>query len=260
MASLPVLLTVVAGTAAEKPVAESPFNVGILMFEGVELLDFAGPAEVFIVAGQGDWFRIHTIAASKKPLKTMGGVTVTPSHTYQDAPHLDIVVIPGGSMSNVGPDGIEWIRSASENAKVTMSVCMGAFLLAEADLLDGLEVTTHHWGIGSLRRRFPKCRVIEGKRFVDSGKIITTAGVTAGIDGALHVVKRLRGKAAAEWVAEEWMEYQIGRSAASVPQSVNGRQRLPPTGSSQTDSRNSSGTPDGECSLRGPEDNQSSSQ
>jgi transcriptional regulator GlxA family with amidase domain len=198
--------------AAEEPAPKGPLQVGVLLFEGVELLDFAGPAEVFIVAGHGDWFDVHTIAASKKPLQTMGGVTVTPSHSYDDAPKLDIVVIPGGAMGNVGHSGVEWIRKSSKDAKITMSVCMGAFLLAEAGLLDGIEATTHHWGISSLRRQTPKCKVVEGKRFVDSGKIITTAGVTAGIDGALHVVKRLRGEAGAKWTAEEWMEYRVAKS------------------------------------------------
>ena len=206
------LLTSPDARAAEEPAPKAPLQVGILMFEGVELLDFAGPAEVFIVAGHGDWFEVHTIAASTKPLKTMGGVTVTPSHSYRNSPKLDIVVIPGGAMSNVRQDGIEWIQKTSKQAKITMSVCMGAFLLAEAALLDGIEATTHHWGIDSLKRQSPKCKVVEGKRFVDSGKIITTAGVTAGIDGALHVVKRLRGEAGAKWAAEEWMEYRMAKS------------------------------------------------
>lgn len=201
------------GYAAEEPSPQAPLQVGILLFEGVELLDFAGPAEVFIVAGHGNWFEVHTIAASTKPLKTMGGVTVTPSHSYKEAPKLDIIVIPGGAMRNVREDGIKWIQQASKQSKITMSVCMGAFLLAEADLLDGIEATTHHWGIDSLKQQVPGCRVVEGKRFVDAGKVITTAGVTAGIDGALHVVGRLRGEAGAKWTAEEWMEYRMAKSA-----------------------------------------------
>lgn len=212
-----LLIGVVAvSEATEDPPARPPLQVGVLLFEGVELLDFAGPAEVFIVAGHGDWFQVHTIAASKKPLKTMGGVTVTPSHSYADSPKLDIVVVPGGAMSNVGQDGIEWLRKSSKTTQITMSVCMGAFLLAQAGMLDDIEATTHHWGIDSLRRQVPKCRVVQGKRFVDSGKIITTAGVTAGIDGALHVVKRLRGEAGAKWTSEEWMEYRVTKSIGAA--------------------------------------------
>ncbi|MFP6763050.1 MAG: DJ-1/PfpI family protein [Planctomycetaceae bacterium] len=256
IAAIPTLLMSASGLSAEEVAPKSVLNVGVLLFEGVELLDFAGPAEVFIVAGQGDWFQVHTIAASKKPLKTMGGVMVTPSHAYHDAPRLDIVVIPGGAMSNVDENGMKWIRTASDRAKITMSVCMGAFLLAEADLLNGLEVTTHHWGIHSLRRRFPKCGVVEGKRFVDSGKIITTAGVTAGIDGALHIVKRLRGEAAATWVAEEWMEYRLSRSidrpAVPAPDSIRNRQRQQPAIQPQPNDQSSGGTGDTESAVPGP--------
>jgi transcriptional regulator GlxA family with amidase domain len=81
-------------------------------------------------------------------------------------------------------------------------------LLADAGLLDNVEATTHHWGIDDLRAVAPKCKVVTGKRFVDSGKIVTTAGVTAGIDGALHIVERVSGKEAAKWAAEEWMEHR----------------------------------------------------
>jgi transcriptional regulator GlxA family with amidase domain len=85
---------------------------------------------------------------------------------------------------------------------------MGAFLLAEAGLLDGIEATTHHWGIDNLKKAAPRCTVVTGRRFVDSGRIITSAGVTAGIDAALHVVERLRGEPSARWTAEQWMEYK----------------------------------------------------
>lgn len=89
-----------------------------------------------------------------------------------------------------------------------MSVCYGAFLLADAGLLDGIEATTHHWGVAALKGAAPQCKVVTGKRYVDSGKIITTAGVTAGIDGALRIVERLLGREAARWAAEEWMEHR----------------------------------------------------
>ena len=98
IAAIPTLLMSASGLSAEEVAPKSVLNVGVLLFEGVELLDFAGPAEVFIVAGQGDWFQVHTIAASKKPLKTMGGVTVTPSHTYHDAPRRTTTSTPRGRM------------------------------------------------------------------------------------------------------------------------------------------------------------------
>ena len=188
-------------------------TVAILLFDGVELLDFAGPAEVFIVADKGKSFRVVTVAESTKPLKTMGGITVTPDFTLENAPQADIVVVPGGNTSAVGKTGREWLKKASGEAEFTMSVCYGAFLLADAGLLDGIDATTHHWGLDGLKAAAPKCKVVTGKRFVDSGKVITTGGVTAGIDGSLHIVERVLGKDAAKWTAEEWMEHR-GEAAA----------------------------------------------
>lgn len=194
-----------AGAATRAPGA--PRVVAILIYEGVELLDFAGPAEVFIVSDQQRAFRVVTVAPSREPLRTMGGVTIRADYTFEDAPAADILIVPGGEMRNVTPRGVAWIAKVAPRTEIVMSVCMGAFLLAEAGLLDGIEATTHHWGIDGLRRAAPRCTVVSGKRWVDSGHIITTAGVTAGIDAALHVVERLLGAPAARWTAGEWMEY-----------------------------------------------------
>ncbi|MDD4889552.1 MAG: DJ-1/PfpI family protein [Phycisphaerae bacterium] len=183
-------------------------TVAILIFEGVELLDFAGPADVFIVAGEGKAFRVVTVAASAEPLKTMGGITLKPDFAYKDAPKADIVVIPGGDMRNVTAAGVDWIRQASKDSEITLSVCMGAFLLARAQLLDGVSATTHHWGLAGLQKAAPKCKVVTGQRYVDNGRIVTAAGVTAGIDGALHIVERLLGPQAARWTADEWLEHR----------------------------------------------------
>ncbi len=183
-------------------------TVAVLLFEGVELMDFTGPAEVFIVADRGRSFRVVTVAESTKPLKTMGGITVIPDHAFDDAPKADILVVPGGNTRAVGKSGREWLKRASGDAEITMSVCTGAFLLADAGLLDGVEATTHHWATDDLKNIAPKCKVVTGKRYVDSGKIITAAGVTSGIDGALRVVERVLGKEAANWAAEEWMEHR----------------------------------------------------
>jgi transcriptional regulator GlxA family with amidase domain len=199
----------VACSAREKAAPEKGVKtVAILIFDGVELLDFTGPAEVFIVADHGKAFRVVTVAEKADAVRTMGGLLVKPEHTCDNAPRADILVVPGGSMRNVGPAGRKWLKKAAKDADITMSVCMGAFLLADAGLLDGIEATTHHWGIDDLKTAAPKCKVVTGKRFVDGGKVITTAGVTAGIDGALHVVERLLGKEAARWTAEEWMEHR----------------------------------------------------
>jgi transcriptional regulator GlxA family with amidase domain len=183
-------------------------NVAILLFEGVELLDFAGPAEVFGVAGEGQSFQVFTVAESTDLLRVMGGVTVKPDYAVKDAPKADVLVVPGGSMRNLGASGRAWLKKSAKDTEIVMSVCMGAFLLADAGLLDDIEATTHRWGIENLKKAAPKCKVVTERRFVDAGKVVTTAGVTAGIDGALHVVERLYGKEVARWTAEEWMEYR----------------------------------------------------
>ena len=183
-------------------------TVAVLIFEGVELLDVAGPTEVFIISEEGRAFSGITVYGNRNPIRTMGGMTLVPDYDYAGCPPADIIVLPGGDMHNVKQDGIAWIRSASGSAEIVLSVCMGAFLLARAELLDGIEATTHHWGVEKLRSTVPGCSVVSGERFVDSGKIVTTAGVTAGIDGALHIVSRLLGEEAARWASEEWMEYR----------------------------------------------------
>ena len=189
--------------------SEQPMKtVVILLFEGVELMDFAGPAEVFIVAERGKAFRVLMVADAAEPLKTMGGIIVTPHHTYENVPHADIVVVPGGNLGAVSEAGKKWLVKASESAGITMSVCYGALLLGELKLLDGVEATTHHWALANLQTTAPQCKVVKGKRFVVSGKFLTTAGVTAGIDGALHIVERLLGAEAAKWTGEEWMEHR----------------------------------------------------
>ena len=188
--------------------SDSPYQVAILVFDGVEILNFAGPAEVFVVADSGRAFRVSLVAESTEAIRTMGGIRVQPEFTFLDAPKPDIIVVPGGNLSAVGRSARRWIRENAAGTRVVMSVCYGALVLAEMGLLDGIEATTHHWGIDSLKRAAPKCRVVQDCRFVDSGHVITTAGVTAGIDGALRVVERLLGKEAARWTAEEWMEYR----------------------------------------------------
>jgi transcriptional regulator GlxA family with amidase domain len=194
-----------------------PRNVAVLIFDGVELLDFAGPAEVFIVCEYGRSYNVYTVADQKQTVRTMGGIQIVPNHDLKSAPQPDVLIIPGGSTSNLSSDARKWLRTAHAKTEITMSVCMGAFVLAEADLLDGVKATTHRWGIESLKRAAPKCQVVEGQRFVDNGKIITTGGVTAGIDGALHIVERLNGAKAARWTADEWMEYRRSGKKLTAP-------------------------------------------
>ncbi len=197
-----------ANEPAKSETAKSGMKtVAMLLFKGVELMDFAGPAEVFIVAERGRAFRVVTVAESTSPLKTMGGVTVTPDYSFGNAPPADIVVVPGGNTSALDQAARDWLKGASGKAEITMSVCYGALVLADLGLLNGIDATTHHWALDELKQIAPTCNVVTDKRFVDSGRIITTAGVTAGIDGALRIVERTHGPAAAKWTAQEWMEH-----------------------------------------------------
>ena len=189
-------------------------NVAIVLYEGVELLDFAGPGEVFAAAAnvgrdRGEpAFKVYTVAPARQPLKSQGFVTITPDYGTDDAPPPDILVIPGGASQTLlkSERFMSWAVAAMKNAKITLTVCTGAFIPATAGLLDGQSATTHHGSFDGLRSAAPRVTVIEGKRFVDNGSIITTAGVSAGIDGALHTVARLLGRNVADSTAS-YMEY-----------------------------------------------------
>jgi putative intracellular protease/amidase len=182
-----------------------PHSVTILVFNGMELLDFAGPAEVFGSAG----FLVRTVAATREPVSCMGLMTVTPHYTIADCPRSEVLVVPGGNTRALTKDKrvLDWLVKVSPKAKATLSVCTGAFVLARAGLLDGKEATTHWGAIDALRRQFPKVAVHADRRVVDCGKVVTSAGVSAGIDGALHLVDRLMGRTKARETAR-YMEYR----------------------------------------------------
>jgi len=182
-----------------------------VLYEGVELLDFAGPGEVFAAAHVGGQpaFRVYTVATSRTPLTSQGFVKIVPNFTIDDAPQPDLIVVPGGTASVLTNDArfMAWARKALDRAEVSMSVCTGAFVLAKAGLLDGRVVTTWFGAIEGLRKTVPAATVQDGRRFVDQGRVVTTAGVSAGIDGALHVVARLLGRSVADQTAR-YMEYR----------------------------------------------------
>lgn len=168
-------------------------NVAILIFDGVQIIDYTGPYEV--LGQQGRTMTVYTVSENTGQIRTNMGMQVVPHYSFDDAPRPDVMVIPGGSVSqHLSNDAIiNWVRNSAGSAEIVLSVCNGAFFLAEAGLLDGLEVTTTASLIDRLRMNYPKLKVVYDKRFVDSGKIITAAGLSAGIDAALHVVSRLHG-------------------------------------------------------------------
>lgn len=190
-----------------------PRNVAILIFEDVEVLDFAGPFEVFGVARREDGtapFNVFTVAETSAPVTARNGLSVNPAYSLDACPNIDLLLIPGGRGTRPlihNARIIQWIQQQAAPAELVLSVCTGALLLGKAGLLDGLAATTYHTAFDTLREVAPNTTQRPGVRWVDNGKVITSAGVSAGIDMALHVVGRLLGPAQADKTARH-MEYE----------------------------------------------------
>jgi transcriptional regulator GlxA family with amidase domain len=181
----------------KKQLATDKPTIAFYLQDGVEVLDFAGPMEVFIAAG----FNVFTVSKNYKPFRSQTVLFVIPDYTINDAPPADILAVFGGNTSPTTADDsvMTWIKK--QKVKSYFSVCTGAFILGKAGLLDNLTATTYHLQIDNLAKAFPKTKVLANTRFVDNGNVITTAGISAGIDGALHLVEKLRGRAYAQNVA-----------------------------------------------------------
>lgn len=188
-------------------------NVALLLFEDVEVLDFAGPFEVFAVTDElrgHQTFRVYTVAEIADPIRAKNGLTVIPDFTLANAPKPDVLIVPGGHGTRAlvdRADVLAWIQQESATAEVVMSVCSGALVLAKIGLLEGLAATTHHEVVNLLIEMAPGANVQARERFTDNGKICTSAGISAGIDLSLHIVSRLLGKEAADTTAR-YMEYE----------------------------------------------------
>ncbi len=187
-------------------------NVGLFLFDDIELLDFAGPYEVFSVTSElSDYtlFRVFSVSEDGEEIRTVNGLKVKPDFAFDNHPPIDILVIPGGVGTKKEMDKsaiVEWIRWNSDRAKMTVSVCSGARILARMGLLDGMEVTTHHEVFDDIRRIAPRATLNQKARFVDNGRILTAGGISAGIDVAFHIVRKLHGDEVADRTAR-YMEY-----------------------------------------------------
>ncbi len=204
----------------------SKMNVGILIFDDVEVLDFAGPFEVFSrtrtipggVSRRSDEhapFNVFTVAKTATAVATTGGLQVIPHYGFADAPEIDLVLVPGGFGTRALIDDqatLDWIRETSATAQLTTSVCTGSLLLAKAGLLEGKRATTHFGALDLLEDLDAGVTVERTLRWVDDG-IVTSAGVAAGIDMAFHVVERLCGQAVADETAR-YIEYPRNTVAA----------------------------------------------
>ncbi|MCS6870860.1 MAG: DJ-1/PfpI family protein [Anaerolineae bacterium] len=188
-------------------------NVAILLFDEVEVLDFCGPFEVFSVVDAYNPvrpFHVYTVA-EKTPILARNGLSVNPTYLLDDpsCPVPDLIVVPGGRgtrQAMLNERLLAWIRTNARRAQLTLSVCTGALMLARAGLLEGLSATTHHSALEELRAVAPNTVILPDQRIVDNGNIIVSAGISAGIDMALHVVARLCGVEMARQTAA-YMEY-----------------------------------------------------
>jgi transcriptional regulator GlxA family with amidase domain len=193
--------------------AKGKIKVAFVIGPHATVIDFTGLWEVFQdvhVEGRGQThdemmpFELYTVAESTAPVEATGGLMIVPDYSFAKAPQPDVIVVPAVKKSQAM---LDWLHQASPGADITMSVCTGAFVVAEAGLLDGKSATTHHLFFDQFAERFPEVELQKGKRFVENPGISTAGGLTSGIDMALRVVERYFGSDVAQRTAD-YMEYQ----------------------------------------------------
>jgi putative intracellular protease/amidase/YHS domain-containing protein len=191
------------------PPANASIPVAFLISEGAVVIDFCGPWEVFervsIPGRKYDAFSLYTVAETAASISAAGGLKITPNYTIANAPAPKVIVIP--AQSPAGEATKAWIRNATKNTDVTMSVCTGAFVLASTGLLSGKTATTHHGAYVDLAMQYPDIHVQRGARFVETGNLASAGGLTSGMDLALRVVERYFGRDVASQTAS-LLEYQ----------------------------------------------------
>ncbi len=180
-------------------------RVAIFLHEGIEILDLAAPLEIFTIAGM----EVFTVGVNNQPVTSQGVLSMVPTYSIENAPKADIIVFMGGNgiKASENPKTINWIKNRVPDTEQFVSICTGVFFLAKSDILDGKTVTTFHNAVSQLRKQTTNTTVLDNVRFVDDGNVISTAGVSAGIDGSLYVVEKWMGKDVVQQVLE-YMEYQ----------------------------------------------------
>ena len=175
-------------------------TVTIFLYDDVEVLDFAGPLDVFLLAnehGENRLFDVQTVAKTKDPVvAAYNGLSINPRYNISEITKSDILVIPGGNDISellADKDTIQWIREQGIGADHVLSVCSGSLVLAKAGLLEGLKATTHHSDMLELAGLAPNTEIIDSVKFVDNGKVLTSAGITTGIDMCLHALEKICG-------------------------------------------------------------------
>ena len=183
-------------------------QAGILIFDGVQIIDYTGPYEVF---GQAR-FDVFTVSQTGETITTTMGMSVNPTHSFESSPTPDLLLVPGGDVHAQleDPEVLDWVQRMTGEADYVLSVCNGAFILAEAGLLDGLTATTFYGLLRDFEASYQKVEVVRDQRFTDNGKILTSAGLSSGIDASIHLVGRIQGDEAAESLALH-LEYDWNR-------------------------------------------------
>lgn len=198
----------------------TPKNLAILVHDDVEVLDFCGPFEAFGVTGEDGqaYFNVFTVAEKPDVVRANTGMLIQPNHSIDDCPPLSMLLIPGGRTGVVLENErlMAWIKEQDQQVEHLVSVCTGAYVLAELGLLDGLEATTHYSGYDRLQQAAPTAVVRRDVRVCDNGHIVTGAGVSAGIDLALHMIGRMYGmdeaRAVAEYMMYRWAPEDVARA------------------------------------------------
>ena len=185
-------------------------EIGIFIYNNVEVLDFCGPFDVFCTANRftNQHINVSLVAPTHSPVKTRGGLSVNPHYSIHGHPKFDLLLVAGGQYKEVinNPTVLRWLAETARHTPECASVCTGVFIYAQAGIIDGKQVTTHWNDIQTLQTQFPQLHVIKEKRFVIDNNFISSAGITAGIDMSLSIIQSRFGRPVATKVAQ-YMDY-----------------------------------------------------
>ena len=184
-------------------------KIAIYIYDQAEVLDFSGPFEVFSTASRvcqdGNPFDVFLVSEAGKAITARAGYRVIPDYGFHNHPPIDVLVVAGGVQREEieKPEVIAWLSDQGKKTSIMASVCTGIFLLAKAGVVQEQKVTTHWEDIGDLRTMFPRLKVVENVRWVDEGNVVSSGGISAGIDMSLHLVSKLHSLVLAEATARQ---------------------------------------------------------
>jgi transcriptional regulator GlxA family with amidase domain len=205
-----VAIKVGLGQVSIKITLASTMEIGIFIYNNVEVIDFCGPFDVFCTANRftNQHINVSLVAPTHSPVKTRGGLSVNPHYSIHGHPKFDLLVVAGGQYKEVinNPTVLRWLAETARHTPQCASVCTGVFIFAQAGIIDGKQVTTHNNDVEALQTQFPQLHVITEKRFITDNNFISSAGITAGIDMSLSIIQSRFGNHTAIQVAQ-YMNY-----------------------------------------------------